>query len=110
MEVAPRWLFYALAAALGLCASGWNGVFFAEVARAVPAAALGSVTGRALTITFAGVVVGPSVAGFLLSTLAPAIALLGLMAVALAGSLLAWAGVVKSRRLTRRDHADPVSL
>ena len=100
LETAPQWLFYTLAAALGLCASGWNGVFFAELARAVPAVALGSVTGRALSITFAGVVVGPSVVGFLLSTLAPAIALLSLVAIGLAGSILAWAGVVQSRALS----------
>jgi MFS family permease len=102
LETASQWLFYGLAGALGLCASGWNGVFFAELARAVPAATLGSVTGRALTITFAGVVVGPSVVGFLLSALAPVIALLSLVGIALLGALLAWAGVVKSRALGAR--------
>jgi len=94
-----QWMFYALAVGLGACASGWNGVFFAELARSVPASALGSVTGQALSITFAGVVVGPSVLGLLLATLPPAVALAGLVALAVIGSMLAWTGVRASRRI-----------
>lgn len=93
------WMFYALAVGLGACASGWNGVFFAELARAVPAPALGNVTGQALSITFAGVVVGPSVVGFLLSNAAPSLVLAGLAGIATTGSLLSWCGVTASRRI-----------
>lgn len=101
METPSAWMFYALAIGLGACASGWNGVFFAELARSVPASVLGSVTGQALSITFAGVVVGPSVVGFLLSIVTPALVLTGLVALAAIGSLLSWAGVSTSRRIMR---------
>ena len=39
---------------------GWNGVYLSEVARLSPAHAVGAVTGSAMCVTFAGVVVGPA--------------------------------------------------
>lgn len=101
------WMFYALAVGLGACASGWNGVFFAELAQAVPASALGAVTGQALSITFAGVVVGPSVVGFLLSSIDPSLVLTGLVALAAIGSLLAWSGVTASRQIMQTPSETP---
>ena len=60
------WPFAGLAvasAALGLTAVGWNGVYLAEVSRAVPMDKVGLATGGVLMFTFVGVVVGPSTFG-----------------------------------------------
>ncbi|WP_370156283.1 MFS transporter [Ferrovibrio sp.] len=55
------WLGIAAAVALfGFCAIGWNGVFMAVIARQAPRDSIGLATGATLSITFAGVVVGPS--------------------------------------------------
>ena len=50
-------------AALGLTAVGWNGVYLAEVSRAVPMNKVGLATGGVLMFTFVGVVLGPSTFG-----------------------------------------------
>ena len=50
-------------AALGLTTVGWNGVYLAEVARAMPSGKVGSATGGVLLFTFLGIVVGPSTFG-----------------------------------------------
>ena len=50
---------YALAAAFGLTASGWNGVFLAEVARLAPQDRIGETTGAVLTASYAGLLVTP---------------------------------------------------
>ena len=94
-------LFYVLAAALGLCASGWNGVYVAELANAVPSSALGSITGKGLSVTFAGVVIGPITFGFMLETSGATVALLGLAVIGMVGAGLGWAGVAVSRRIVR---------
>ena len=94
-------LLYGLTAALGLCASGWNGVYVAELSNAVPSSALGSITGKGLSITFAGVVIGPITFGFMLETFNANVALLGLTLIGMIGAGLAWAGVVVSRRIVR---------
>lgn len=44
----------------GFCAIGWNGVFMAVIARQAPRESIGLATGATLSITFAGVVIGPS--------------------------------------------------
>ena len=44
----------------GFCAVGWNGVFMAVIARQAPRESIGLATGATLSITFAGVVIGPS--------------------------------------------------
>ena len=62
----PQWALPALVAvatALGLTAVGWNGVYLAEVARAVPLPRVGRATGGVLLFTFAGVAVGPATFG-----------------------------------------------
>ena len=50
---------YALAAAFGLTASGWNGVFLAEVARLAPQDRIGETTGAVLTASYAGLLATP---------------------------------------------------
>ena len=50
-------------AALGLTTVGWNGVYLAEVARAMPIEKVGSATGGVLMFTFLGIAVGPSTFG-----------------------------------------------
>ena len=50
----------AASAALGLTAVGWNGIYLAEVSRAVPMEKVGLATGGVLMFTFVGVVLGPS--------------------------------------------------
>ena len=60
------WSFAGLAAAsaaLGITAVGWNGIYFAEIARAVPVEKVGLATGGVLMFTFIGVVLGPSTFG-----------------------------------------------
>ena len=49
----------ALAFLFGLTASGWNGVFLAEVARIAPEARVGEATGTVLAASYAGLVSGP---------------------------------------------------
>ena len=50
---------YALAAVFGLTASGWNGVFLAEVARLAPQDRIGETTGAILTASYAGLLATP---------------------------------------------------
>ena len=55
-------------AALGLTAVGWNGVYLAEVARAVPIDKVGPATGGIMMFTFVGVVTGPTAFGAIVAT------------------------------------------
>ena len=60
------WSFGALAAAsaaLGITGVGWNGIYFAEIARVVPVEKVGLATGGVLMFTFIGAVLGPSTFG-----------------------------------------------
>ncbi len=50
---------YALATAFGFTASGWNGVFLAEVARLAPQDRIGETTGAVLTASYAGLLFTP---------------------------------------------------
>lgn len=50
---------YVLAVAFGLTASGWNGIFLAEVARLAPQDRIGETTGAVLTASYAGLLVTP---------------------------------------------------
>jgi MFS family permease len=61
----PLTLVVALAVAFGASATGWNGVFLAEVARLAPAGMASAATGGALAVTFLGVVLGPALFGAL---------------------------------------------
>jgi hypothetical protein len=58
----PAWPLTALgtlAFAFGLTASGWNGVFLAEVARLSPEGHVPEATGAVLTASYAGLLLGP---------------------------------------------------
>jgi MFS family permease len=80
MGPASPWpLLLAVAFCFGLTASGWNGVFLAEVARLAPEGRVGEATGAVLMFGFAGLILGPlfmaGVAAF--ANLSVAFALLG---------------------------------
>lgn len=62
-QVSPAWPglgLRVLFVVFGIASIGWNGVFMAELARLSPAGRIGPTTGASLAITFAGVMVGPS--------------------------------------------------
>ena len=58
----------AASVALGATGVGWNGIYLAEVARAVPLDKVGLATGGVLMFTFVGVVLGPSTFGAIVAT------------------------------------------
>lgn len=61
--VTPAWPVAAIGAvtmALGASGLGWNGIYLAEVATLAPPGSAGLVTGGALSLTFLGIVLGPS--------------------------------------------------
>jgi len=55
----PPLLLLLVAAAFGVTASGWNGVFLAEVARLAPEGRVAEATGAVLVFGFLGLVLGP---------------------------------------------------
>ena len=57
----PEPLLWPLLLAFGLTASGWNGIFLAEVARQVPAAEAGTATAAVMVVMTLGLVAGPLV-------------------------------------------------
>jgi len=59
----PMALTLVLLAAFGASATGWNGVYLAEVARRAPHGMAGAATGGTLAVTFLGMVVGPMLFG-----------------------------------------------
>jgi MFS family permease len=59
----PTLLVFAILFVFGASATGWNGVYLAEVARRAPPGMAGVATGGTLAITFLGVVLGPPVFG-----------------------------------------------
>ena len=63
----PTLLIFAILFVFGASATGWNGVYLAEVARRAPPGMAGIATGGSLAITFLGVVLGPPVFGALSS-------------------------------------------
>jgi MFS family permease len=73
---------------LGATASGWNGVFLAEVMRAVDPARAGLATSGSLTFTFLGVVLGPPLFGIAAASLGYAVAFAIMAGVVLLGGLV----------------------
>jgi MFS family permease len=57
----PPMVHWVAAAVLGLTASGWNGLFVAEVARLAPEGRVAETTGAVLSVSYLGLVVGPLV-------------------------------------------------
>lgn len=64
-DAMPTLLVFAILFVFGASATGWNGVYLAEVARRAPPGMAGIATGGTLAITFLGVVLGPPVFGAL---------------------------------------------
>ena len=58
-------LVLVLMVAFGASATGWNGVYLAEVARLAPPGMASAATGGSLAVTFLGVVLGPLLFGLL---------------------------------------------
>ena len=56
----PVWAIAAATSIFGFSAIGWNGVYMAVIARQSAPHEVGIATGGSLSITFAGVIVGPS--------------------------------------------------
>jgi predicted MFS family arabinose efflux permease len=56
----PAVLVFPLSAIYGATAVGWNGVYLSEVAHAAPAGRAAAATGASLALTYAGVIVLPS--------------------------------------------------
>jgi MFS family permease len=88
----PLPLLVALAGALGLTASGWNGVFVAEITRLAPPDRIAETSGAALTAAYGGLLAGPAVVAAIaaLWSLGIAFVVLGL-ACAAAAALIAGA-------------------
>ncbi len=79
---------------LGLCAAGWNGVMLAEATRLAPPGAAGHATGAVLSVTFAGVVTGPTLFAFVFASVGSyALAFALLAGLPLAGAVVAWWGM-----------------
>jgi predicted MFS family arabinose efflux permease len=79
---------YGLAAAFGLTASGWNGVFLAEVARLAPQDRIGETTGAVLTASYAGLLVTPVLIAAVESFASLAGAFVGLAILAFCGTIV----------------------
>ncbi|MFL6228819.1 MAG: MFS transporter [Pyrinomonadaceae bacterium] len=73
----------------GATASGWNGVFLAEVMREVEPASAGLATSGGLLFTYAGVVLGPPLFGAIAVLVGLSGAFVAAAAAALAGAVLA---------------------
>jgi len=56
-----RPLLHALALLFGLTASGWNGIFIAEIARLAPEGQVGAATGATLMAAYSGLLLGPAI-------------------------------------------------
>lgn len=66
--VPPRWLLAGLMFVFGATASGWNGVYLAEVARQAPPGTAGKATAGTLALTFMGVILGAPLFGLVASS------------------------------------------
>lgn len=61
----PSWLSLPVVIVFGATATGWNGVFLAEIMNAVTPAEVGAATSGGLLFTYGGIVVGPTLFGAL---------------------------------------------
>jgi fucose permease len=87
----PAWplsLLFGIAFLFGLSASGWNGIFLAEVARLAPEGRIAEATGAVLMACFSGLVIGPLVVAAVAAVAGLAAAYAVLAAATLAGTLL----------------------
>lgn len=109
-QVSPDWPGFGLRAlfvVFGIASIGWNGVFLAELARLSPAGRIGPTTGASLAVTFAGVIVGPSLFSVIHDAVGSYATTFGLLAAAsLAGTGLA----LLSRTVARRGAAAKTAI
>ncbi|WP_063992911.1 MFS transporter [Bradyrhizobium sp.] len=90
---------FAIAALFGLTASGWNGVFVAEIARLAPQDRIGETTGAVLTASYAGLLAAPALVSLLDSAASLGAAFFALACLALCGTLaLIWGGHDKGKK------------
>ncbi len=91
-QVSPQWPYaatVALCVVFGASAFGWNGLYVAELARIAPGGNVALATGAALTFTFLGILVMPTVFWLIIAlTDSYALAFMVVGIVALAGGLL----------------------
>jgi MFS family permease len=90
----PSLLLFAIAFFFGLTASGWNGVFLAEIARRSPEGRVAETTGAVLTASYGGLLVTP----FVISLLSPTGSLAASYTVLAVAALAATANLIWSRR------------
>ena len=90
-------LLWPLLFVFGLTASGWNGIFLAEVARQAPVHQAGAATAAVLVVMTAGLVVGPLLFSALGAAASFGFAFLAFAGVSLAGVL----ALAKARSATR---------
>jgi MFS family permease len=95
----PQGLMLALLLTFGASATGWNGVYLAEVARLAPPGMASAATGGSLAITFFGVVLGPVVFGGIASVFDSYRA--GYLVLAVPAAYCAWQ-LAKARPLATR--------
>jgi MFS family permease len=93
----PMPLLLALMVVFGASATGWNGVYLAEVARLAPAGHASAATGGSLAVTFLGVVLGPVLFGLLSGAFDSYRA--GYLALALPAAWCGWQLVRHARRV-----------
>ncbi|WP_430329035.1 hypothetical protein, partial [Salmonella enterica] len=79
------------AALFGLTASGWNGVFVAEIAHLAPQDRIGETTGAVLTASYAGLLAAPILVSILDGAASLGAAFVTLAGLAFCGTLaLMW--------------------
>jgi fucose permease len=84
---------FAVATLFGLTASGWNGVFVAEIARLAPQDRIGETTGAVLTASYAGLLAAPALVSILDGATSLGAAFFALACLALCGTVaLIWSG------------------
>lgn len=84
---------FAVATLFGLTASGWNGVFVAEIARLAPQDRIGETTGAVLTASYAGLLAAPALVSILDGAASLGAAFFALACLALCGTVaLIWGG------------------
>ena len=91
--VPPNGLLAALMFVFGATASGWNGVYLAEVARQAPPGTAGKATSGTLALTFLGVIVGAPLFGLIAASpagFAGAFSLQAMLAMIVASLLFAF--------------------
>jgi MFS family permease len=77
---------FAVTALFGLTASGWNGVFLAEIARLAPQDRIGETTGAVLTASYGGLLVAPALVSAIDAFLGLGAAFIALACLALVGT------------------------